>query len=88
MNVKDVVLEALDLFFSKIKGIFVQKAEIVDNCASTATTYPLSANQGYQLQKQVTSIKESLHTLTDISTGETYTLYVENGMFCIDDGKE
>lgn len=46
-----------------IKNTYVQKTNIVDNCQSTDTTSPLSANQGTVLQNQITEINGKLADL-------------------------
>ena len=65
-TVRDKILNALTLFYQKIKSIFIQTTNVVNNCASTSTTYPLSAAQGTSLQGQIDDINS---TLDNISIG-------------------
>ena len=63
-TVRDKILNALTLFYQKIKSIFVQTTNVVNNCASTSTSYPLSAAQGKNLQGQIDDINSTLADLT------------------------
>lgn len=66
-TVKDKILNALTLFYQAIKSVFVQTTNVVNNCASTSTTYPLSANQGTQLQSQIDDINSIISNKFSIS---------------------
>ena len=59
-TVREKIIDALTLFWAKISTVLVRKANIVDNCASTSTEYPLSANQGTQLQSQIDTLNTNL----------------------------
>lgn len=63
-TVRDKILNALTLFYQKIKSIFVQTTNVVNNCASTSTSYPLSAAQGKNLQGQIDNINSTLDELS------------------------
>ncbi len=52
-TVKKKILDALTMFLAKLKGIFVLNNNVVNNVASTSTTYPLSANMGKYLSDQI-----------------------------------
>lgn len=62
-TVREKIIDALTLFWAKISTVLVRKANIVDNCASTSTEYPLSANQGTQLQSQIDELNSNLETI-------------------------
>lgn len=88
-TVRETVLDALDMFYAKIKGLFVTKEEIVDNCQSTSTTCPLSANQGRLLQNSISSIASRLSGgnsigFIDTVTNKTCILSVENNLLCLE----
>ena len=59
-TVREKIIDPLTLFWAKISTVLVRKANIVDNCASTSTEYPLSANQGTQLQTQIDELNSNL----------------------------
>lgn len=61
-TVREKINNALTLFWAKISTVLVRKANIVDNCASTSTEYPLSANQGTQLQTQIDELNTKIGT--------------------------
>lgn len=70
------------------RNTYVEKASIIDNCKSTSTNSPLSANQGTALQNQITEINGiladllyeaitipsfAISSLTSSGTGGTFT---------------
>lgn len=67
-TVRDKILNALTLFYQKIKSIFIQTTNVVNNCASTSTTYPLSAAQGTSLQGQIDDINSTLDNHIKLNT--------------------
>ena len=56
MTVREQIVNSLDKFLANCKNTFIAIANVVDNCASTSTTMPLSANQGKVLQDQITEL--------------------------------
>ena len=85
-TVREKINNALTLFWAKISTVLVRKANIVDNCVSTSTAYPLSANQGTQLQTQIDELntnKISSSSMNWIPNGTTIAslLYVP-GISC------
>lgn len=60
MTVKEKILDALNKFLAKIKNIFVAYNDVVDNCASTSTDLPLSANQGKVIQEKISELNMNL----------------------------
>lgn len=60
MTVKEKILDALNKFLAKIKNIFVAYNDVVDNCASTSTDLPLSANQGKVIQEKISELNMKL----------------------------
>ena len=60
MTVREQIINSLDKFLAKCKNTFTAIANVVDNCASTSTTMPLSANQGKVLQDQITELNTDL----------------------------
>lgn len=75
-TVREKILNALTLFYQAIKSVFVQTSNVVNNCASTSTTYPLSANQGTQLQSQIDDINSTL---------SNQKIYIAKGGICNSD---
>lgn len=64
-TVKQSILNSLSRFLSNLKG------SIVDNCSSTSSTLPLSAYQGYLLNKRINNLeKVSLSDGNDIITAD------------------
>lgn len=59
-TVREKIINALTLFYTAIKSKFVLVGNVVNNCASTSTTYPLAANQGTQLQNQIDELNSNL----------------------------
>lgn len=95
-TVREKIIDALTLFWAKISTVLVRKANIVDNCASTSTEYPLSANQGTQLQSQIDELNSNLTNWHEIykvneeyisTTNLTYTgmnvTIPANSVYCI-----
>lgn len=64
-TVREKIINALTLFYAKIKTVFVQTNNVVNNCASTSTTYPLSAAQGTSLQTQIDELNSNLISMQD-----------------------
>ena len=60
MTVREQIINSLDKFLAKCKNTFTAIANVVDNCASTSTTMPLSANQGKVLQDQITELNTDI----------------------------
>lgn len=60
MTVREQIVNSLDKFLANCKNTFTAIANVVDNCASTSTTMPLSANQGKVLQDQITELNTDL----------------------------
>ncbi len=56
MTVKQKILNSLTWFLAELRKIFVNTNNVVNNCASTSTTYPLAAAQGKVLQDQVNEL--------------------------------
>lgn len=77
-TVRDKILNALTLFYQKIKSIFIQTTNVVNNCASTSTTYPLSAAQGTSLQGQIDDINS---TLSDLNNDVNITVHTGSEIF-------
>lgn len=59
-TVREKIITALTLFWDKAQSLLIRKANIVDNCVSTSAEYPLSANQGTQLQSQIDELNSNL----------------------------
>lgn len=82
-TVREKIITALTLFWDKAQSLLIRKANIVDNCVSTSTEYPLSANQGTQLQSQIDELNSNLITtythITGDGNGYFYMLKPENG---------
>ena len=60
MTVREQIVNSLDKFLANCKNTFTAIANVVDNCASTSTTMPLSANQGKVLQDQITELNTEM----------------------------
>lgn len=60
MDVKYAGESGLNKLISLIKGTYVKKTDIVDNCESSSTDQPLSANQGRVIQDQINAVNKSL----------------------------
>lgn len=71
-----------------IKTDYVKKSEVVDSLTNTATTLPLSANQGKVLDEKISDVESKLCKVYDPVNEITYTLAVENGLLYLDDGKD
>lgn len=71
---------------STIEGSYVKKSDVVDNLTSTSTNAPLSAKQGKELNAKIDTVDEKINKLTDTETATVYTLSVESGLLCLDDG--
>lgn len=63
MTVKEKIINALTLFWQNIKTKFVHVGNVVDNCASSSTTFPLSANQGMKLQNQIDELNSDMSSI-------------------------
>ena len=70
MTVREQIVNSLDKFLANCKNTFTAIANVVDNCASTSTTMPLSANQGKVLQDQITELNTNVlvHEITIADT--------------------
>lgn len=77
-TVNDKIKSALTLFATKIKSTFVQTANVVNNCTSTSTTYPLSAKQGKVLQDQITELNTDFKHIVPVSITFS-TNFTDNG---------
>lgn len=83
-TVREKIIDALTLFWAKISTVLVRKANIVDNCASTSTEYPLSANQGTQLQSQIDELNSNLGTIiTQYFTSNDSSFVLSPGIYVI-----
>ena len=89
-TLKGKITNALALFWNCMSQIVVKYDDVVDNCNSLAdasTTKPLSAYQGYSLQRQIDDISLNnvkavnfSFTLTDKTTGgKSGTVTIPNG---------
>lgn len=65
MTVREHIINALTMFYTKMKG------SVVNSTAGTSTTLPLSAAAGKDLQTQINTINSSLTNVGKI--------YVQNG---------
>ena len=59
-SVKAQIIDSLDWFLAKLKSVFTQKSEIVNNCVSTSTNVPLAAAQGKALSDSITALNSNL----------------------------
>lgn len=64
----------------------LKKSDVVNNLTSTSTNTPLSAKQGKELSGKIDTVDKKINKLTDTETSTVYTLSVENGLLCLDDG--
>ena len=64
MDIKYTGNETLSSLVELIKSLFVKTSDVIDNCESTDTSAPLSANQGNALLTQIEKINESMATAT------------------------
>lgn len=71
---------------STIEGSYIKKSDVVDNLTSTSTNTPLSAKQGKELNAKIDTVDGKINKLTDTETATVYTLSVESGLLCLDDG--
>lgn len=71
---------------STIEGNYIKKSDVVDNLTSTSTNTPLSAKQGKELNAKIDTVNGKINKLTDTETATVYTLSVESGLLCLDDG--
>lgn len=71
-TVREKIINALTLFYTAIKSKFVLVGNVVNNCASTSTTYPLAANQGTQLQNQIDELNSNFGNYANKNTANTY----------------
>lgn len=80
-TVKEQIVNGLTWFKAKIDSIFVKNANVVNNCASTSTSYPLSAAQGKSLQDQITSLNSNLEkkTITDTPADNSSVAFSAKG---------
>lgn len=69
-----------------IEGSYIKKSDVVDNLSSTSTNTPLSAKQGKELDEKIDTVDGKINKLTDTETATVYTLSVESGLLCLDDG--
>lgn len=91
MTVREQIVNSLDKFLANCKNTFTAIANVVDNCASTSTTMPLSANQGKVLQDQITELNTDLYCgwkhitnkSSSTSTAETISLIAPKNCWCI-----
>ena len=79
MAVKEKILDALEKYTYKLRGVVVSKSDVIDNVISTTTNAPLSANQGKLLQDQIDAMNSTL-TTSDTTTipafaGSAYSNY-------------
>lgn len=52
-TVKQKIMDALEIFWNYLSQIVVKYTDIVDNCTSSSTNVPLSANQGRLLRNMI-----------------------------------
>lgn len=71
-QIRELLLESLQLFANACKTKFVQKSNIVDNCTSTSTDMPLSANQGKILLDKINEINTGTVEIASLSESKTY----------------
>lgn len=81
-TVREKIITALTLFWDKAQSLLIRKANIVDNCASTSTEYPLSANQGTQLQTQIDELNSNLSN-NNLGTGVDLLPYKDGKWYTI-----
>ena len=82
MTVREQIVNSLDKFLANCKNTFTAIANVVDNCASTSTTMPLSANQGKVLQDQITELNTDLTTLETGHGTKNDSLISSTGFEC------
>lgn len=68
------------------EGNVLKKSDVVNNLTSASTNTPLSAKQGKELDGKISEVDGKINKLTDTETATVYTLSVENGLLCLDDG--
>lgn len=89
MTINQKILDALEKYSNKIKNVLISYNDVVNNCVSTSTTKPLSANQGKQLQDQINSINggnliaSSSGTAPLISENADLNTYTTPGVYVI-----
>ena len=66
------ILDALEMYSTKIKNVLISYNDVINNCASTSTIKPLSAAQGKNLQDQITAINNN--KLITSNSGATQTI--------------
>ena len=73
MAVKEKILDALEKYTYKLRGVVVSKSDVIDGVTSSLTNAPLSANQGRILQGQIDNLQSGITTAginyTDVSIG-------------------
>ena len=69
-----------------LEGNVLKKSDVVNNLTSTSINTPLSAKQGKELDGKISEVDGKINKLTDTETATVYTLSVENGLLCLDDG--
>jgi hypothetical protein len=74
LEIEYIKKSSLKSMVNKITALFSKKSDIVDNCVSSDVNRPLSANQGKQLQKQITDINNSI----SVATLEEVKAYLED----------
>lgn len=83
-NTQDI--SNLDSRVEEIENAYVKYNDIVDDLSSTDSHAPLSAKQGKVLDEKIDAVDEKINKLTDTETATVYTLSVESGLLCLDDG--
>ena len=74
---------------NSIKSDYATKKEVSELESVYATKEEVSAlNDVYATKKELSDVENKINKLVDGSDGTVYTLTVENGLLCIDDGKE
>ena len=72
ITINKKILDALEMYSTKIKNVLISYNDVINNCASTSTIKPLSAAQGKNLQDQITAINNN--KLITSNSGSTQTI--------------
>ena len=84
MTVREQIVNSLDKFLANCKNTFTAIANVVDNCASTSTTMPLSANQGKVLQDQITELNTDKSNKLMVKSWNYPSANVQNASVAVD----
>ena len=78
-SVKAQIIDSLDWFLAKLKSVFTQKSEIVNNCVSTSTNVPLAAAQGKALSDSITALNSNLSQQINELNSNLYSIPLKSG---------